>query len=196
METEIEAKWLDIDKDVVRKKLADIGAVLKYAERKMIRQVYDYPDKRLEKVGGWVRVRNEGNKITLSYKQLNDRTLHGTKEVSVTVENYDATCNFLEAIGLICTSTQETMRESWKIGDTEIEIDSWPWIPSFVEIEAKDENVLFDIAGQLDLDAKQALHGSVEVAYQAVYNVTEAEVDGWENIRFSEVPEWLTTKRK
>jgi len=36
----------------------------------MVRQTYDFMDMRLNKIGGWVRVRDEGDKVTLSFKQL------------------------------------------------------------------------------------------------------------------------------
>lgn len=196
MQTEIEAKWLNINIEQMRKRLVAIGAKLVAPERLMPRRIFDYPDKRLEKVSGWVRVRNEGDKVTLSYKQLNDRTLHGTKEVTVIVNDFDATCAFLISIGLEAYSFQETKRESWRLGSTEIELDTWPWIPSFVEIEAKDEGALHQTAAQLGLDYGEALHGSVEVAYQAVYDVSEEEIDGWPEIRFTPVPEWLESKRK
>jgi len=196
MQTEIEAKWLDINLVSMRKLLLSIGAKLIAEERLMTRKVYDYPDKRLTKIGGWVRVRNEGDKITLSYKQLNDRTVHGTKEVNVVVENFDAACSFLESIGMESKSFQETKRESWKLGSTEIELDTWPWIPSFVEIEAKNEKELKSVAIKLGLDFSDALHGSVETAYQAIYDVTEEEIDSWEEISFIEVPDWLALKSK
>lgn len=196
MQTEIEAKWLAINPTDIRQGLKSAGATLIAPERTMIRRNFDYPGMRLEKVGGWVRVRNEGDKITLSYKQLNDRTVHGTKEVNVVVSDFDDTCNFLEAIGLKQTSIQETKRESWKLGDTEIEIDTWPWIPTFIEIEAKSEDELFRVAELLGLPRTEALHGSVEIAYQAVYDVSEAEIDGWEEIRFIDTPDWLLAKVK
>jgi adenylate cyclase class 2 len=196
METEIEAKWLNIDIDAFRKLLERVGAELVQAERGMVRKVYDYPDKRLEKIGGWVRVRDEGDKVTMSYKQLNDRTLHGTKEVNVTVNDFDAACSFIESIGLEANSYQETKRESWRLGDTEIELDTWPWIPSFVEIEAKTEDALRETASKLGLDYAAALHGSVETAYQAVYDLSESEIDSWKEIRFSDVPDWLAAKAK
>lgn len=196
MQTEIEAKWLNIDIAVMRQRLEAIGAKLVASERLMTRCVFDYPDKRLEKIGGWVRVRNEGDKITLSYKQLNDRTLHGTKEVTVVVDDFDTTCAFLQSIGLEQNSFQETKRESWKLDDTEIELDTWPWIPSFVELEAKDEAQLRKVATLLELDYQHALHGSVETAYQAVYDVSEAEIDNWSEIRFTPTPDWLEAKRK
>lgn len=196
MQTEIEAKWLNVVKDDLRARLRACGAQLRTTERLMVRHVYDHPDMRLEKIGGWVRVRDEGDKITMGYKQLQDRSLHGTKEVSVTIDNYAAGCDFLEAIGLKATSYQETKRESWTLDDAEIEIDTWPWIPSFVEIEASDESKLQTVASKLGLNMAEALHGSVEIAYQAVYDVTDAEIDNCPEIRFVAVPEWLEAKRR
>jgi len=196
MKTEIEAKWLNIDLDLIRDKLKSVEAVLVEPDRLMVRSPFDFPDFSLEKKHGWVRVRNEGDKTTLSYKQLDDRTLHGTKEITVVVNDFDATCDFLNAIGLEAKSFQETRRESWKLGDTEIELDTWPWIPSFIEIEAKTEDDIRDVAAKLGLDFADALHGSVELAYQDVYEVTEEEIDHWNKIVFSDVPDWLVAKRK
>jgi adenylate cyclase class 2 len=196
MQTEIEAKWLNVSIPDMRKRLEAVGATLVVSERLMVRSVFDYADKRLEKVSGWVRVRNEGDKITLSYKQLNDRTMHGTKEVTVVVDNFENTCVFLESIGLKRYAFQETKRESWKLGDTEIELDTWPWIPSFVEVEAKSEAELRDAASRLDLDFESALHGSVETVYQAAYDVSKEEVDNWPEIRFIPTPDWLEAKRR
>lgn len=195
MQTEVEAKWLNVNLNEIRGKLRDVGAVCSSPERLMVRRAYDYPDKRLNKIGGWVRVRNEGNKTTLSYKQLNDRTLHGTKEISVSVDDFGRTCSFLDAIGLQSKAFQETKRESWKLGSVEIELDTWPWIPSFVEIEASNEIQLKSVAEKLGLNYTDALHGSVELAYQNIYDVTEEEVDGWEEILFIDTPDWLL-KRK
>lgn len=196
MQTEIEAKWLDVDKDELRVKLKKVGAELVQRERLMVRSVYDFADKSLEAKKGWVRVRDEADKVTLSYKQLNDRTVHGTKEVNVVVDSFEATCDFLEAIGMERRAYQETKRESWRIGDTEIELDTWPWIPSFVEIEAPNEEELKETAQQLGLDYGAALHGSVETAYMDVYDVTELEVDYWPEITFTDAPDWLEEKRK
>ncbi|MDD3035920.1 MAG: CYTH domain-containing protein [Candidatus Saccharimonadaceae bacterium] len=196
MQTEIEVKWLNIDIDEMRRKLGDLGAELVQPERIMVRRPYDFPDKRLEKIGGWVRVRKEGDKTTLCYKQLNDRTLHGTKEITVVVDDFDVTCKFLEAIGLVSKSYQETKRESWKLGEVEIELDTWPWVLSFIEIEAPSEEKLRESAAKLNLDFSDALYGSVEPVYQAVYDVTEEEIDSWLEIRFVDIPDWLEIKRK
>ena len=80
MHTEIEAKFLDIKADVLRARLQMLNAKLVNSERVMKRRNFDFADKRLQKIGGWVRVRDEGDKTTLSYKQLNDRSLTAPKK--------------------------------------------------------------------------------------------------------------------
>jgi hypothetical protein len=50
MQTEIEAKWINIDLDLMRKKLDGIGALLIKPERIMTRSVFDFPDWLLAKL--------------------------------------------------------------------------------------------------------------------------------------------------
>ena len=57
VDTEIEAKFLDIDPRLIREKLRAFGAELVHPERLMQRLNFDFPDKRLERIGGWARVR-------------------------------------------------------------------------------------------------------------------------------------------
>lgn len=197
MQTEIEAKFLNVSHEEIREKLKALGARLQHPMRLMRRKNFDFPDNKLERDRtGWVRVRDEGDKCTLAYKQLNDRSLHGTKEVNVIVDSFDDTCLLLEQIGLEAKSYQETKRESWLFDDAQIEIDEWPWIKPFIEIEAPTENELYAIVDKLGLNMKGAVHGSVEIAYQAEYDVSDEEVDHWSEILFVEVPEWLEAKRK
>lgn len=196
MQTEIEAKFLEIDPEALREKLRTLGAELQHPERLMRRKNFDYLDKRLEKIGGWVRVRDEGDRTTLSYKQLNDRTLHGTQEVSVTVDDFEKTCRLLAAIGLVEKAVQETRREKWVLGDVEVTIDTWPWIPTFVEIEGTSEAAVRAVAEKLGLDWRLALHGSVEVAYQKHFDATEEEIYNYPSVIFGPVPDWLEAKRR
>lgn len=195
METEIEAKFPDIDADVLRSVLKGKGANLEHPEVLMRRKNYDYPDRRLEKTGGWIRVRDEGDKVTLSYKQLNDRTLHGTKEVNVTVDDFDKACSFLESIGMAAKAYQETRREKWTHKGVEITLDTWPWVPTFIELEGPTEELVREVAGDLGLDWSKAMHGSVETIYQMHYDFTEAEIDGWGSITFIAPPNWLLAKK-
>lgn len=193
MEFEIEAKFLDINPEEIRGRLTKLGAKMVYLERMMRRKVFEHPT---NKENDWFRVRDEGDKITLSYKKLFDRSLHGTKEVVVEVGDFEKACDVLQGAQLKFVSCQETKREKWLLDGSEITIDTWPWIPTFIEIESPAEENVKDIALKLGLDWNKAMHGSVETAYQKYYNVTEEEVDGWDKIIFCDVPEWLEKKRK
>lgn len=196
METEIEAKFPDIDADALRLMLKEKKANLEHPEVLMRRKTFDYSDRRLNKIGGWIRVRDEGNKITLSYKQLNDRTLHGTKEVNVVVDDFDTTCQFLEAIGMMAKSYQETKREKWNYKGVEVIIDTWPWVPTFVELEGPTEELVKSVASDLGFDWNKAMHGSVEPIYQMHYDFTDEEIDHWESITFIAPPDWLLAKKR
>ncbi len=196
METEIEAKFPNVDSGVLRQKLAALAAVQEHPEILMRRKNFDYPDHRLEDIGGWIRVRDEGNKVTMSYKQLNDRTLHGTKEINVVVDDFDKTCAFLESVGFEHKAYQETKREKWILNNVEVTIDTWPWVPTFVELEGPHEELVRKTATELGLDWNDAMHGSVETIYQMHYDFTEQEIDRWESITFIEPPEWLMAKKK
>lgn len=196
MHTEIEAKFPDIDADALRAKLKEVGAILEHPEVQMRRKTFDYPDRRLEKIGGWVRVRDEGNQITMSYKQLSDRSLHGTKEVNLVINDFDAAISFLNEIGLKSKSYQETKREKWMCSDVEVTIDTWPWVPSFAELEGPTEASVKECAAKLGFDWSAAMHGSVEPIYQMHFDVAEEEIDAWESITFIPVPEWLERNRK
>lgn len=194
METEIEVKFCDVNKEELRQELKKAGAKLLHAEILMRRKAMDFPDMRLDQRGGWARVRDEGERVTMSYKQVNDRTLHGTKEVSVDVSDFNRAGQILEELGLVVKSYQETKREKWLLNNCEVTIDTWPWIPPMVEIEGGSEGMVRKTADELGFDWQNALHGSVESAYQRYYDVSEQEINRLPEIKFVDVPESLMAK--
>lgn len=198
MKPEIEAKFLDVDHDALRTKLKEIGAECVHPMRLMKRKGYDFPDGRLRaEHNGWVRVRDEGDKITMSYKQLNNRELDGTHEVQLVIDSFDAADGFLRALGLEHNVYQETKRESWRLGDLEIELDEWPWAKPYMEMEGPDEATLKDLAIKLELDWDRVCHGSVEVVYRGEYDVTDADINNIKVITFEQpIPEWLEQRRR
>ena len=193
MQTEIEAKFADIDPSALRERLMKIGAICIHGEILMKRCAFDSP---MPDPNSWMRVRDEGDKVTLSYKTTKDRTLHGTKEASVTVGNFDAACALLAAMGMKNKSYQETKREKWKLGGVEVTIDTWPWIPTFIELEGPEEGEVKDVAKLLGLDWSKAMYGSVEPVYQMHYDFTEEEINHWPRITFFPAPGWLLAKKK
>jgi len=43
----------------------------------------------------------------------------------------------------------EKKRTSYLLNDTKIEIDEWPLIPPYIEIEGQDEKIIYEIAEKL-----------------------------------------------
>lgn len=167
MNTEIEVKFLHIDHDEIRTKLSNIGAVCEQPIRLMRRVTFDSPEMKAR--NGWIRVRDEGDKVTFTYKQTDSYDIDGTKEIETTVGDFDATIAILEQANIAKGSFQESRRETWTLGEVHVELDEWPWLDPYIEIEAPTEELIHDTAMKLGLDMAQALAGDVMVAYRDQY---------------------------
>lgn len=167
MNNEIEAQFLDIDKDAVRVKLKEIGAKCVKPEVLMRRIVFDLGKHE------YARVRDEGGgKIVMTYKNVaDDKSILGTKEVNVEIDDYENGIMLLKACGLKPKAEQESYRETWEYGEVEICIDTWPWIPTFVEIEGSSEELVWAAVEKLGLSREKAKFGSVDTTYQHYYGI-------------------------
>lgn len=161
MQTEIEVKFLDVDFETVRAKLNELGAHLEQPMRLMRRSLVEEPHHAA--VHGFIRIRDEGDKITMTYKQRDDvSALHGTKEIEVEVSDFDATVTLLEAAGWPPITYQESRRETWKLGEAEVVLDEWPWIPPYIEVEAPSEEIVRETSEKLDFAWTDAVVGSID----------------------------------
>jgi len=187
MHTEIEVKFLDIDVAELRQRLKQHGAQLVQPERTLRRRNFDFSQTRHD---AWVRVRDEANKITITYKKTQDTTVHGTHEINLEVDNFEAACEFMNAIGLKEKSEKETRRESWLLDEVQIEIDTWPWIPSFVELEGNSVDDLRHVAQKLDFSWESHLAGDVTGVYRLHYKFDVHDLYN-KPIVFGPTPSWL-----
>lgn len=137
MPIEHEAKILDIDPDAMERLILDKGGQ-KLGERFLRRHVYDITPGDQTK---WIRLRDTGDETTLTVKQITSDAIDGTHEIEVRVDDFEATNALLGAMGFTAKSYQETKRTSFVLDGAQLEIDSWPRIPPYLEIEAssKDE---------------------------------------------------------
>ncbi|MGH7196783.1 MAG: class IV adenylate cyclase [Candidatus Saccharimonadales bacterium] len=197
MQTEIEVKFLNVDHDEIRSKLKELGALLEYPMRLMRRSIMDYEDERLQKDNSYIRVRDEGDKITLTFKKFHAQSVDGAKELAAVVDDYDTTIKLLEAVGLTVCSQQESKREAWQLGECEVVLDEWPWLKPYIEIEGPSEMLLRETAKLLGFDWGDAAFGDVTVAYLAEYDVPAEKVAKNPRALFSDpAPEWLASARK
>ena len=167
MKKEIEAKFVNINIDAIRKKLTAAGAKLTHPMRTMRRVTIDAPIMKQKRA--FVRVRDEGDKMTLTYKQFDTLSLNGAKEIEVTVSDFDATIALLAEAGLTYGSLQESRRETWRLDNVEVVIDEWPWLNPYIEIEGPMENDVIAAAQKLGFDWNDAVFGAVMAAYRVQY---------------------------
>ncbi len=139
---EIEVKFLNIDPASIESKLKAIGAERMF-EKLYRRKVFDYPDLRLHKKGAWIRLRDEGEKITLTYKErIGMKTFDGKtdddsmEEIEINVSDFNKTAELLNKIGFIEKFYQENRRIKYQLDDIEFDIDFWPQLDPYLEIEA------------------------------------------------------------
>lgn len=134
MKTEYEAKFLNVDIEDIRQRLQSLGATLAKPMRLMRRVTIDTPE--MKQKGAFVRVRDEGDCVTITYKQFDSLSVDGAKEHEVVVDDFGNTIALLAAAGLSYGSFQESKRETWKFEDVEIMIDEWPWLNPYIEVES------------------------------------------------------------
>lgn len=102
----------------------------------------------------YVRIRDEGDKVTMSAKQYaTDGKMDSQKEYETTVKDFDTTQQILLSAGLTQTGFQENKRETWEMPDgTLVELETWPQLPNYLEIEGKSEDAVKKTASLLSLD--------------------------------------------
>jgi adenylate cyclase class 2 len=172
MQTEFEATFLNIDKSIIRNKLNSIGAKLIKPEFLQKRVVYNLPTGH-EIEGGWLRVRDEGDKITMSLKivKKDSSEITDQKELQLIINDFNEGDELLKLIGCEKKAYQESRRELWMLEETEITIDEWPFLKPLVEIEGKSEAEVIKISEMLGFEYSTAYFGSADGIYAKEYDI-------------------------
>ncbi|KNB52877.1 class IV adenylate cyclase [Streptomyces caatingaensis] len=145
--TEFEAKALDIDVEAITTKIKRGGGV-HVADRLMRRYVYDIvPGVQ----GRWIRLRDTGTEVTLCVKHITSDEIDGTREEEVAVSCFDTTNALLNLMGFTAKAYQENRRTSYLLNGVRLEIDSWPLIPPYLEIEGDSTEDVIATAKIIDL---------------------------------------------
>ena len=173
MQIEYEATFANVDKDDIRKRLKAAGAVLLKPEFMQRRRNFNLP-KGNEIEGGWLRVRNEGDKITMSLKVVNaNNNIEDQKEICLKIDDFDNAQDFLMAIGCSKKAYQESLRELWNLDGVEVCIDEWPYLEPYIEIEGESETAVKNVSEKLGFDYSEALFGAVDQQYENKYGISK-----------------------
>ena len=150
---EIEIKVLDIDIKKMLSRLEKLGAK-RIGEYNYKRIIYDYPDSSLDKKHAWIRLRTDGRKTTITYKKINGKGVDRIEEHETIVDRFDNARKILTSIGLEEKRTQESRRIMFELDSVEVDIDIWPKVPPYMEVEAKTKEELLKALKKLEIKIK------------------------------------------
>ncbi|MGW0865781.1 class IV adenylate cyclase [Streptomyces sp. NPDC002611] len=174
---EFEAKALDIDPAKIARLIADVGGTCTAGARLMRRYVYDT----IPAVPGrWVRLRDTGTDVTLCVKQIITDAVDGTHETEVTVDSFEEAAALLRLTGLTPRGYQENRRTSYTLGAARLEVDEWPRIPPYLEIEADDETQVWTAAAALGINHDRL----TSINTTKVYRLYGIDLDSIADLRF------------
>lgn len=187
MKKEIEATYLSVDKDAVRKKLETAGFELKTSEYTMRRKTFDFSRVAPER-NKWGRVRQESDKVTMTVKEIRGSGINDMYEVELVVNDFDTASAFFEACDIPAKALQENMREVWNRDNVEATIDTWPGLNPFVEIEAETEEIVRRVSEELGFDFEKAVFGSIDIVYEKELGIPATTIIKLPEITFANPP--------
>lgn len=117
----------------------------------------------------WIRVRQTNQKATIAVKHIlanDDTNLQQMLETEIEVPGIREANDLLEALGYSHKSYQEKERITYKLGDYEIDIDSWPGIPTYFEIEGNSKEELEPVLKELGYSYEEAVSCTADQVYE------------------------------
>lgn len=162
MHTEYEVRVLEIKAEEVLKKLEELHA--KYeGDYLQLRYVYDLKPKEENK---WIRLRTNGVKTTLTIKNIVTSEIDGTQELEIEVDNFERCNLILKELGYKPRNIQENRRRQYLLNGVEIDIDDWPLIPTYLEIEGPSEVAVYNTLETLGFKREEATTNDVDNIYK------------------------------
>lgn len=117
----------------------------------------------------WIRLRKSNDKVELTVKHIYQKSkdkIQKVKEYEIAVSDFDETNKILTSIGIIRRNYQEKIRYSFQYKNADIEIDIWPHLDPYMEIECDDENTILEILKELQFENKEIVSVNTEQLYK------------------------------
>jgi len=182
MQKEIETRFLDIQKDELVKKLVALGA-LDQGEEKLDEIIFHAADMSWVGKNKFVRLRKTKGKIRLTYKENVRQTVDSAEEIELEVSDWNKCSELLGKIGLRPVRRLEKYRHTFELDDTIVDIDTWPKIPAYVELEGPSVESLKNSCRKLGMDWEQRFDGDA----REVFRHYGYDLDNISVITFSEL---------
>lgn len=179
MKTEFEVRKLEVSFEEMIERMHFIGAK-KVGVFHQRRFVYDFnpPEK-----GRWIRLRSNGKETTLTIKEIKSKRIDGTKELEIIVSDFEATNEILTKLGYVPRTYQENFRVEYTLEGVNFDLDKWPMIPSYIEIEGENEDDVYLMLRKINIDEHDVTTMDIDTLYREKYGI---ELDSIQNLCFNE----------
>lgn len=167
MGIEYEARMLDV-------RVSDLISIL---EQKGARKIGCFHQKRFvydfipAQKGRWIRLRSNGMETTLTIKEIKSLQIDGTKELEIVVSDFDDTNAILSKLGYSPRTYQENFRIEYNLNGVNFDIDKWPMIPPYVEIEGNSEKDVLNAIESIGLKKTDFTTLDVDTIYSKRYGI-------------------------
>ena len=166
MQTEIETRFLDVNKDELVKKLTALGAIDK-GEEKLEETIFHPANESWVGKRKFVRLRKTKGATKLTYKENVEQTVDSAQEIELEVSDADTCSEFLSKIGLVPIRRLEKYRHTLELDGVTIDIDTWPHqIPVYAEIEGPSVESLKNACTKLGLDWEKRFDGDAREVFR------------------------------
>lgn len=118
----------------------------------------------------WIRLRKSNEKVELTVKHILKGSLEGglfqkVMETEITTSSFEKTNELLENLGLAKRNYQEKIRYSYEYKTAKVEIDIWPMIEPYMEIECENTDIISEIIKKLYISNHEIISCNTEEIY-------------------------------
>jgi len=167
---EIEVRFLDIDTDALKETLRACGAK-DLGEDFFQESIFCDAARTWHDVKKFVRLRKSMHGVFMTFKQRKEYSATGTREVEIAVNDFEHAKVLLEDIGLVEYRTQEKKRHAFMLDGVHVDLDTWPSVPTFLELEGESEDALKRAAQKLGLDWARVIVEPPGVVINKYYHI-------------------------
>lgn len=153
----------EIDK-YIEEKIDNID-VSKLEDRKMLKIIEDTGNRFFK----WIRLRQDGEivEITIKYIYSNkaNYNIDEVKEIEIKTDNFEMANKLIEEMGYYRKKLAEKQRDSYSYQGMDIEIDEWPLLEPYIEIEGNNIDKIYELANLLGYSKEQTRVMNTEDVY-------------------------------